>query len=104
MTPLKGVLGESVTLPLQPPVDEETLYITWLHNGISLAFIERKGAQNQVTRLTHSDRLNFTESCSLHIENLTMADSGHYSAQITRKSQVIYNYRLSIFRESEPGV
>lgn len=104
MTFLKGVLGESVTLPLQLPVHEEKLYITWLHNGTSLAFIQRKGAQNQVTLLTRRNRLNFTESCSLQIRNLTMADVGDYRAQISAESEVIYNYRLSVFRESGPGV
>ncbi|XP_059529380.1 SLAM family member 6 isoform X4 [Myotis daubentonii] len=94
-----GVLGESVTLPLKFPAKEEIQSITWLHNGASIIFIPKEPAQSQVTDPTRKDRLKVIQSSSLQINNLTMADSGPYRAQITTAtSREMYDYNLSIFR------
>lgn len=104
-TPFIGVLEESVTLPLKFPAEEETQSITWLHNGTSIIFIQPKEALIQVTDPKRKDRLKVTQSYSLQIKNLTMADTGLYRAQITTMtSSVISDYSLRIFSESELGV
>ncbi|XP_074178582.1 SLAM family member 5 isoform X7 [Rhinolophus sinicus] len=101
-TPLIGVLEESVTLPLKFPAEEETQSITWLHNGTSIifiVFIQSKEALIRVTDPKFKDRLKVTQSYSLQIKNLTMADTGLYRAQITTvTSSVISDYSLRIFR------
>lgn len=106
-TPLivNGVLGESVTLILKFPVEEKITSITWLHDGKSAVFIEPNEALNRVTDPKRKNRLNVTESYSLHLSNLTMADSGHYRAQITTLTSLLFtSYDLRIFSESNHGV
>ncbi|TKC48400.1 hypothetical protein EI555_001951, partial [Monodon monoceros] len=100
-TPLivNGVLGESVTLTLKFPVEEKIMSITWLHDGKSAVFIEPNEALNRVTDPKRKNRLNVTESYSLQLSNLTMADSGHYKAQITTLTSLLFtSYDLRIFR------
>ncbi|KAB0360599.1 hypothetical protein FD754_004755 [Muntiacus muntjak] len=100
-TPLvvNGVLWESVTLPSNFPLKESISSITWLHKGNSVIFIWPKEAKIQVTDPTRKDRLNITESYSLQLNNLTMADAGHYRAQITTPTSPLYtDYNLQIFR------
>ncbi|ELK26146.1 SLAM family member 6 [Myotis davidii] len=93
-----GVLGESVTLPLKFS-PEEIQSITWLHNRTSIIFIPKDPAHIQVTDPTQKDRLKVIQSSSLQINNLTMADSGPYRAQIaTATSTKMYDYNLWIFR------
>lgn len=104
-TPLIGVLEESITLPLKLPAEEETQSITWLHNGTSIIFIIFTQPKETLIRVTDpklKDRLKVTQSYSLQIKNLTMADTGLYRAQITTMtSSVISDYSLRIFSESE---
>ncbi|XP_055258383.1 SLAM family member 6 isoform X5 [Moschus berezovskii] len=100
-TPLvvNGVLGESVTLPSKFPVKENISSITWLHNGNSVIFIWPKEAKLQVTAPKRKDQLNVIKSYSLQLNNLTMADVGHYRAQITTSTSSLYtDYNLQIFR------
>nr|KAF6291670.1 SLAM family member 6 [Myotis myotis] len=94
-----GVLGESVTFPLKFSAKEEIQSITWLHNRTSIIFIPKDAAQSQVTDPKRKDRLKVIQSSSLQINNLTMADSGPYRAQISTATSVeMYDYNLSIFR------
>ncbi|XP_070323721.1 SLAM family member 6 isoform X8 [Odocoileus virginianus] len=96
---VNGVLRESVTLPSNFPVKENISSITWLHKGNSVIFIWPKEAKIQVTDPTRKDRLNIIESYSLQLNNLTMADAGHYRAQITTSTSFLYtDYNLQIFR------
>uniref|UniRef100_A0A8D0PDC1 Ig-like domain-containing protein n=1 Tax=Sus scrofa TaxID=9823 RepID=A0A8D0PDC1_PIG len=102
-TPLivNGTLGESVTLPLKFPEEEKIMSITWLHDGKSIIFIRPNKAQSPLIHVTdpkQSNRLNVTKSYSLQLSNLTMADTGSYTAQITTTSVVFYSYYLRIFR------
>ncbi|XP_061257744.1 SLAM family member 6 isoform X7 [Bos javanicus] len=100
-TPLvvNGVLRESVTLPSKFPVKENITFITWLHEGSSVIFIWPKEAKIQVTDPKRKDQLNVTESYSLQLNNLSMADVGHYRAQITTStSSLNTDYNLQIFR------
>lgn len=108
-TPLivNGTLGESVTLPLKFPEEEKIMSITWLHDGKSIIFIRPNKAQSPLIHVTdpkQSNRLNVTKSYSLQLSNLTMADTGSYTAQITTTSVVFYSYYLRIFSESKLGV
>ncbi|EPQ02416.1 SLAM family member 6 [Myotis brandtii] len=93
-----GVLGESVTLPLKFSA-EEIQSITWLHKTASVIFILTEPAQIQVTDPKRKDRLKVIQSSSLQINNLTMADSGPYRAQITTATSIeMYDYNLAIYR------
>ena len=102
---MNGVLKESVTLPSKFPVKENITFITWLHEGSSVIFIWPKEAKIQVTDPKRKDQLNVTESYSLQLNNLTMADVGHYRAQITTSTSSLYtDYNLQIFSESKLGL
>lgn len=46
---VNGVLGESVTLPLEFPTEDKLQTSTWLHDGTSVTFIQPKEAPIQVT-------------------------------------------------------
>ncbi|XP_012494973.1 PREDICTED: SLAM family member 6 [Propithecus coquereli] len=104
-TPLtvNGVLGESVTLTLKFPEGKKVHAITWLCNGTSIAFIkpdETKSPTIHVTNPKWAERLSFTPSYSLHLSNLTVADTGSYSAQITTEtSMIVSSYTLRIFEK-----
>ncbi|ELK03351.1 SLAM family member 6 [Pteropus alecto] len=99
-TPLKvkGVLGESVTLPLKISAGEEIVYITWLFNGTSIIFLEPKKKPILVTDPKRKHRLKITQSYFLQINELMMADEGLYRAQITTiDSSLIFDYSVRIF-------
>lgn len=50
-------------------------------------------------------RLNIAQSSSLQISNLTMADEGSYTAQISTNSrQYLFKYVLRVFGESKYGI
>uniref|UniRef100_A0A8C2NHP4 Ig-like domain-containing protein n=1 Tax=Capra hircus TaxID=9925 RepID=A0A8C2NHP4_CAPHI len=96
---VNGVLGESVTLSSNFSEKENIMSITWLHKGNSVIFISPKEAKIQVTDPQRKDRLNVTKYYSLQINNLTMADVGHYRAQITTSTSYLNtDYNLQIFR------
>ncbi|KAB0391965.1 hypothetical protein E2I00_014549, partial [Balaenoptera physalus] len=80
------------------PVEEKITSITWLHDGKSVVFTEPNEELNQVTDPKQKDRLNVTESYSLQLSNLTMADTGPYRAMIsTPTSSLFTNYDLRLF-------
>ncbi|XP_047412098.1 SLAM family member 6 isoform X2 [Sciurus carolinensis] len=99
---VNGILGESVTFPLNFPMDEKVNMISWTHNGIILAVIslnELGKRQLLVPDKNGTKRLTFTQSYSLHLSNLTMTDTGFYKAQINTKSSLMFSsYTLRIFR------
>ncbi|XP_036778818.2 SLAM family member 6 [Manis pentadactyla] len=109
-TPLMvaGVLGEAVTLPLQLSAGWETEYITWLHNGTSVIFIqlsELRRPQVIVMDPRRKDRLQVTQSYSLQLSNLMMADMGTYRVQMGTKTSILFSdYTLRIFSESRSGI
>ncbi|KAF5920253.1 hypothetical protein HPG69_010657 [Diceros bicornis minor] len=99
-TPLMvdGVLGESVTLPLECPTGEEIDSITWLHSGSSITVIRPNKPSVLVTAPKWKDRLHVIQSYSLQLSNLMMADAGSYSIRIgTNTSSVFSSYTLRIF-------
>nr|XP_008531535.1 PREDICTED: SLAM family member 6-like isoform X2 [Equus przewalskii] len=96
---VNGFLGESVTLPLKLPAGEKIYSITWLHNGTSIVVIDPNDARILVTARKWKDALNVTQSYSLQLSNLTMADIGSYRAMIaTETSSVFSSYTLRIFK------
>ncbi|XP_064334008.1 SLAM family member 6 [Camelus dromedarius] len=98
---VNGALGESVMLPLKFSAEKRIMSIIWLHNGISIAFTQLEG-QSSLTYITDpkwKNRLSVTDSYSLQISNLTMADAGSYSTHITTMtSSVVSTYDLRIFK------
>ncbi|XP_058392908.1 SLAM family member 6-like [Diceros bicornis minor] len=98
-----GVLGESVTLPLECPTGEEIDSITWLHSGSSITVIRPNKPSVLVTAPKWKDRLHVIQSYSLQLSNLMMADAGSYSIRIgTNTSSVFSSYTLRIFTERLP--
>ncbi|XP_007935988.1 SLAM family member 6-like [Orycteropus afer afer] len=100
---VNGLLGELVTFPLKFPVGEEIEYITWLHNGKSVAFIHRSETGSLpiiVIDSKRKERLNFTPSYSLQLSNLMMEDAGSYNARIISKTSIRgYFYTLRVFEQ-----
>ncbi|KAK2084681.1 hypothetical protein P7K49_037714 [Saguinus oedipus] len=99
---VNGVLGESVTLPLEFPEGEKIKSIVWHYNGASVAFIalsEAKSPQIHMTNLKWGKPLNFTQSYSLQLSNLEMEDTGSYSAQMSSETSAnVFSYTLRIFK------
>uniref|UniRef100_A0A8C9PD55 Ig-like domain-containing protein n=1 Tax=Spermophilus dauricus TaxID=99837 RepID=A0A8C9PD55_SPEDA len=99
---VNGILGKSVTLLLNFPADKKANVISWNHNGINVAYMhlnELGELQYMVPFKNWKERLNFTQTYSLHLSNLTMTDAGSYEAQInTEPSPTVSCYTLRIFR------
>ncbi|XP_027946699.1 T-lymphocyte surface antigen Ly-9-like isoform X1 [Eumetopias jubatus] len=85
-TVVPGILGRSVTFPLNISVDTEFEHVTW--NGpqgaLALATAEK---QIFFMAKSYQDRLTISwNSFSLSLRNLTLRDAGSYKAQINRKT------------------
>ncbi|OBS76402.1 hypothetical protein A6R68_17140, partial [Neotoma lepida] len=99
---VNGVLGGSITLPLELPAG--TKAIIWNYRGeassfTSILFIQLNESKNpQVTKTDpkRGKRLNITQSYSLQVSNLTMTDTGSYTAQITTEDYArdLFTYTL----------
>ncbi|XP_011813003.1 PREDICTED: T-lymphocyte surface antigen Ly-9 isoform X4 [Colobus angolensis palliatus] len=85
-TVVSGILGGSVTLPLNISVDTAIEHVIWIGPKKALAFARPK---ENVTFMAKSyrGRLNITRgSYSLSISNLTLNDAGSYKAQINQRN------------------
>ncbi|XP_004089893.2 T-lymphocyte surface antigen Ly-9 isoform X1 [Nomascus leucogenys] len=85
-TVVSGILGGSVTLPLNISVDTEIEHVIWIGPKNALAFARPK---ENVTVMVKSylGRLDITKwSYSLYIRNLTLNDAGSYKAQINQRN------------------
>lgn len=106
--PVNGVLGESATLPLTLPVGKMTSLIIWNYgreaSPVTTVLIIKlnKSARPEIIPADpqRRERLNATESYSLKLSNLTTADTGMYSAQITTEGSelVVSTYTLRVFK------
>ncbi|XP_027624233.1 SLAM family member 6 isoform X2 [Tupaia chinensis] len=101
---VNGTLGKSVTFPLEFPTGgkpEDITSIIVLHSGRSIAFINpREAGRAHVTDPKWKTRLNFIYPDSVQLHNLTMADAGPYSTQMsTENSTWLSSYILRIFRQ-----
>lgn len=101
-TVVPGILGGSVTFPLNISVDTEFEHVAW--NGpqgaLALATAERKIF---VTAKSYRDRLTISlNSYSLSLSNLTLEDAGSYKAQInwkTSKFTTDKEFKLHVYGE-----
>lgn len=85
-TVVSGILGGSVTLPLNISVDTAIEHVIWIGPKKALAFARPK---EHVTFMAKSyrGRLNIARgSYSLSISNLTLNDAGSYKAQINQRN------------------
>ncbi|XP_048213173.1 SLAM family member 6 isoform X2 [Perognathus longimembris pacificus] len=101
---VNGILGESVTFHLKLPAKKDMTAITWHYNGKAVVTIQLNKLANPkhlVLNPRWGERLNLTQTYSLHLSNLTMADTGHYSIQVTTTTDAIQtsSYTLRIFRQ-----
>lgn len=90
---MNGILGESIVLPLELPAGKIASVIVWSHKealqGTIMFIIQLKEPEkpNIINANREKEkRLNITQSYSLQLNNLTMADTGSYTAQITSAS------------------
>ncbi|EPY85729.1 SLAM family member 9 [Camelus ferus] len=105
-----AVLQESVSLPLEIPLDEEVEDVIWSsHIRLATVVLGKEGqpATIVVTNPRYQGRVSFPEpTYSLHISNLSWEDSGPYQAQVNlRNSQIstTQHYNLRVYRRlSQP--
>ncbi|XP_020024133.1 SLAM family member 6 [Castor canadensis] len=100
---VNGVLGESITLPVKLPNREKVEAVIWHYNEIAIAIIqlnnELESPQVMVLDGKRKNRLNVTQTYSLHLSNLKMADAGSYRVQISMETPLLLSsYTLRIFR------
>ncbi|KAM5202617.1 SLAM family member 9 [Hipposideros larvatus] len=107
-----SVLQESISLPLEIPVDEEVENIIW-SSHIKLATVvpgkEGHPATIMVTNSRYQGRVSLLNpSYSLHINNLSWEDSGRYQAQVNLRTSQMFttqHYNLRVYRRlSEPRI
>ncbi|KFO18143.1 SLAM family member 6, partial [Fukomys damarensis] len=99
---VNGVVGESVTLPLDFP-EEDIKVVVWLRNTTVITIHMPPGSTKILNpNFKCKEELNFTQSCSLHFCNLTKADSGPYQAQIN--SNTFFHYVLRVFAETSEDI
>ena len=110
---MNGILGESAVLPLELPAEKMASVIVWSYEEASrvttiLIIHLNESEKPQIIKADRKreKRLNITQSYSLQLSNLTMADTGSYSAQITTEDSepTILKYTLSVFGESKYGI
>ncbi|XP_045154308.1 SLAM family member 5 [Echinops telfairi] len=105
---VNGILGESVTLPVDIPESQKVMNIAWISKS-SVAVVQpgESGSAPRVT-VTHKNYFNrlhvVNQSYSLVISSLRMADSGFYQADINILSNdftITKNYTLQVYRRLE---
>ncbi|XP_059137046.1 SLAM family member 6 [Peromyscus eremicus] len=110
-TVMNGVLGESITLPLELPagtkaivwhyVGEASNYVGKVSHVTIILIIQLNKSENPHIMKTDPEwgkRLHITQSYALQVSNLTMADTGSYTAQIITEDSppdfIIYILRV----------
>ncbi|XP_045732680.1 SLAM family member 5 isoform X1 [Mirounga angustirostris] len=102
-----GILGESVTFPLNIEKSQQVVNIVW-NSETSVAFVtpgdSGTAPKVTVTHQNYNDRINVSrKNYNLEISNLRMEDSGIYKADINTKTlegmiTTTRHYRLQVFR------
>lgn len=107
---LNGILGESVTLPVNIEDGQKINNIAWTSKS-SVAFVtpKNKGHEVTVTQDIYKGRLEVTnQTYNLIIRNLRMEDAGTYKADINeenREKTITKIYRLQIYsRLAKPKI
>ncbi|XP_021095235.1 SLAM family member 6 [Heterocephalus glaber] len=98
-TPLvvNGVVGDSVTLPLEFPAEDINVVLWFRNTTVITIHMPPRSTKVLTPNLKCKEQLNFTQSYSLHFCNLTRADSGPYQAQIN--SGIFFYYVLRVFEQ-----
>ncbi|CAH6789494.1 SLAM family member 6 isoform X2 [Phodopus roborovskii] len=106
---VNGVLGGSATLLLELPAGKETSVIVWHHEAeasqvtaILIVQLNKSETPHIIkTNPKEGERLSITQSYSLQVNNLTMADAGVYKAQITTEDSThdFSIYTLRVFEQ-----
>ncbi|XP_037362558.1 SLAM family member 5-like isoform X2 [Talpa occidentalis] len=102
---VNGILGESVTFPLNIPESQQVGSIVWQFKT-SIAFVQPGDSGTVpkviVTHNSYNDRINVSgQNYNLEMRNLGMEDAGIYSADITLKTSSTTEtkrYNLQIYR------
>nr|XP_015104560.1 SLAM family member 5 [Vicugna pacos] len=104
---LNGILGESVTFPLNIQESQEVTSIAW-NSKTSVAFVVpgNSGAEPTVsiTHQNYHERINVSgQNYNLELRNLRMEDSGIYKADINTKTPGKFTtttrcYNLQVYR------
>ncbi|XP_030896133.1 SLAM family member 5 isoform X2 [Leptonychotes weddellii] len=102
-----GILGESVTFPLNIEKSQQVVNIVW-NSETSVAFVmpgdSGTAPKVTVTHQNYNDRINVSrKNYNLEISNLRMEDSGIYKADINTKTlegmiTTTRRYSLQVFR------
>ncbi|XP_025716400.1 SLAM family member 5 isoform X3 [Callorhinus ursinus] len=102
-----GILGESVTFPLNIKKSQQVVNIVW-NSETSVAFVtpgdSGTAPKVTVTHQNYNDRINVScKNYNLEISNLRMEDSGIYKADINTKIlegmiTTTRRYNLQVFR------
>ncbi|XP_028641561.1 SLAM family member 6 isoform X2 [Grammomys surdaster] len=104
---INGILGESVVLPLELPAGKTASVIVWSYEReashvTTILIIHLNEPERPL--IINSDRkkerrLSITQSYSLQLNNLTLADTGSYTAQVTTEDTepTIFRYTLKVF-------
>ncbi|XP_052057103.1 SLAM family member 6 isoform X2 [Apodemus sylvaticus] len=104
---VNGVLGESAVFPLELPAGKMASVIVWSYEEAShvTAILIIRLNDSEKPQIINTDRkrekrLHITQSYSLKLSNLIMADTGSYTAQITTKGSepnMLFKYALRVF-------
>ncbi|XP_052593593.1 T-lymphocyte surface antigen Ly-9 [Peromyscus californicus insignis] len=94
---ISGVLGGSVTFPLNISGDAEIENVAWNYPPKSLA-IAFSPKHVHIVDKDYSGRLNISNTYSMRISNLTKNDSGSYQAQINQKNSGLTRVEKFILR------
>lgn len=104
---ISGMLGGSVTFPLNISGDAEIESVAWSYPPKSLA-IAFSPKHVYIVDKDYSGRLNVSNTYSMRISNLTKNDSGSYQAQINQKNSDltrVEKFILGIYEQlQEPQV
>ncbi|KAG8509924.1 SLAM family member 5 [Galemys pyrenaicus] len=101
---MNGILGETVTFPLNIPEPQQVVTISW-RSTTSVAFvtIEDSGTAPKVfvAHQNYNNRISVSEqNYNLEMSNLRMEDAGNYEADITLETSgtITKKYKLQIYR------
>ena len=105
---VNGILGESVTFPLNIQQSQKVISISW-NSKTSVAFVTpgNSGAAPtiSITHQNYHERINVSgQNYNLELRNLRMEDSGIYKADINVKTSEMITtttrcYNLQVYRK-----
>lgn len=108
MLTVNGILGETVTFPLNIQNIQQITNINWVSSKTSVAVVVAfSGAPPQVivTHQNYKQRVNVSsQNYNLEISNLRMEDAAIYKADINTKNSeketLTRTYKLQVYRKS----